>query len=643
MKHARTSAPALPEQSDQTSWTDTDSTDAEQVTFADLGLPDHVLSAITSMGFTSPTPIQAAAIPALLSGEDIVGVAQTGTGKTAAFGLPMLAAIEADQFNVQGLVLVPTRELALQVASALESFAADLPTVSVVTIYGGAPFYPQKRALQDGAQIVVGTPGRVIDHLERGTLDLSNVSYVVLDEGDEMLRMGFAEDVERILSDAPTERQTALFSATLPTQIRNTVKAHMRNARQIAVTPQSSTGTSVDQCYAVVPSKHKIGALARVLATTSAEAAIVFVHTRAAAEEVGAALVERGISASVISGSVAQVEREKIVERLRSGQVTVLVATDVAARGLDVDRIGLVVNFDMPRKTDEYVHRIGRTGRAGRTGTAFSFVGPKEMERVRRLEKATGTSLQLTPIPTPAEVSAHRVSGLLAQVSGRLANGRLQVAQKAVEEYLDGHDDDISARLAAAIDLATALTALAVGDQGPASREDDELDADLARLASRDKGKRGSKDRSYDMDGSMDSSGSDRKRYSRDENRHGRSGLTRYWIGVGHRDRVKPGAIVGAITAEGGLRGQDLGAIEMFSTFSIVEIAPELSRQTQRRLAQARVAGRALRLRPDLEHGDRGDRFDRGDRGDRGDRHDRHDRGDRGDRAPHKFRRAKSY
>ena len=509
-----------------------------------------------------------------------MGVAQTGTGKTAAFGLPLLARIDPSDRCPQGLVLVPTRELAMQVAKALSDFAAELPDVTIATIYGGTSYYPQEKALAAGAQIVVGTPGRVIDHLERGTLDLGGVSYVVLDEGDEMLRMGFAEDVDRILTEVPAGHQTAIFSATMPLAIRHTIETHLHNPRQIAVTPQASTVEAVEQRFAVVPSKHKIGALTRVLATSDAEAVLVFVHTKSSAEEVGAALVQRGVSASVISGNVPQPERERIVERLRSGQISVLVATDVAARGLDVDRIGMVVNFDMPGKADEYVHRIGRTGRAGRAGIAFSFVSPKERERVRRIEKTTKATLIETPIPTPAEVMAHRIGGLIDKVPGRLANGRLQVARQAVEQFLDGQDGDgeTETRLQQAIDLATALAALAVDDNGPAPREDEQLDAELAQLVSEDQRERRPRGRRDFPD---------------------RRSTTKYWVGVGHRDRVKPGAIVAALTNEGGLRGQDLGHIEMFANFCIIEIAPELSHKTLSRLSKAKVAGRALGLRPD--------------------------------------------
>ena len=481
--------------------------------FADLGLPARLLSTITRQGFVRPTAIQAAAIPALLGGEDVVGVAQTGTGKTAAFGLPLLARVAPGERRPQGVVLTPTRELAIQVAGAIQGFAADLPQVRVATIYGGAPFYPQQKALEAGAQVVVGTPGRIIDHLERGTLDLGGVTFVVLDEGDELLRMGFAEEVDRILAAAPAQRQTALFSATMPPAIRQVAQAHLRDPRRIAVTPQSSTVAGVDQRFAVVPFKHKIGALVRVLATSDAQAALVFVRTKAAAQEVNAALVERDVSASVISGDVSQVEREKTVERLRSGRLDVLVATDVAARGLDVERVGLVVNFDLPAEPEAYVHRIGRTGRAGRSGVAISFVTPREQGRVGRIQKATRAELVEMSIPTPAEVAAHRVAELLGKVPGRLAGGRLQIARQAVDEYLDarqpqsgrrrrgdwakadvgGDLDATDARLRQAVELATALAALAVGDHGPAVAGDDEGAEPVLAVEAR-RGERSSRD-----------------------------------------------------------------------------------------------------------------------------------------------------
>lgn len=553
--------------------------DTTEATFADLDLPEPLLRAIARLGFTTPSAIQEQAIPALLAGRDITGVAQTGTGKTAAFGLPLLAAIDPAVRQVQAVVLTPTRELAMQVAEAIESFATELPGLGVLAVYGGSPFLPQQRALQRGAQVVVGTPGRVIDHLERHTLRLDDVRFLVLDEADEMLRMGFAEDVDKIFAAAPVERQVALFSATMPPAIRAVAANHLRSPVEIAVTRQSSTVTSVRQTYAVVPYRHKTGALARVLAVSDADAAIVFVRTRGAAEEVGSALVERGISAAYISGDVAQAEREKIVERLRSGALNVLVATDVAARGLDVDRIGLVVNFDVPTEPEGYVHRIGRTGRAGRTGEALTFVTPNEQGRLRSIERITRQKLQEVAIPSPAAVSEHRVLQLLGRVAQRTEAGRLDLYREAVAVFLaqnPGTDP---------IDLVAVIAALAVGDDGPVARPaNDDLDDALSRAR---------------LSPEHDTrSGSQGARADRSPNRRPSTG-TRYRLAVGHTHGAQAGAIVGALTNEGGLVGKDLGKIDIFPSFSLVEIPGGLTPDAFDRISRARVAGRPLRIRLD--------------------------------------------
>lgn len=555
-------------------------------TFADLDLPDALREAVLALGFTTPTAIQAEAIPALLGGRDITGVAQTGTGKTAAFGLPLLAAVDPSLREVQALVLAPTRELAVQVAEALESFASRMPGLEVLAVYGGSPYLPQQRALRAGAQVVVGTPGRVIDHLDRGSLNLDGVRFLVLDEADEMLRMGFAEDVDRIASAAPKDRQVALFSATMPAGIRRVANQHLTDPVEITVSRQSSTVTSVKQTYAVVPFRHKAGALARVLAVTDAEATIVFVRTRSAAEDVAVSLVERGVAAAYISGDVAQNDREKIVERVRSGAISVLVATDVAARGLDIDRIGLVVNFDVPGEPEAYVHRIGRTGRAGRTGEALTFVTPNEQGKLRAIERTTRQQLEQIQIPSPADVSAHRVSSLLARVPARHGLGRLDLYRTAAAEFLGAHPE------LSPTDLVATLAALAVGDEGPAPRptEGDDLDDALSRASL-------GPDRGPRRDG-------DRPEHRRSAARP--TGAPRYRLAVGQRDGAQPGAIVGALTNEGGLTGKDLGKIDIFSSFSLVEIPGGLTPEAFDRIGRARVAGRPLRIR--LDDGPRGQR-----------------------------------
>jgi ATP-dependent RNA helicase DeaD len=576
--------PALPENASAA----TSAPESPAITFADLDLPAALRAQVAELGFTTPTAIQAAAIPALLGGRDITGVAQTGTGKTAAFGLPLLAAVDPELREVQAIVLAPTRELAMQVAEALESFARQMPGLTVVPVYGGSPYLPQQRALRAGAQVVVGTPGRVIDHLDRGSLSLDSVRFLVLDEADEMLRMGFVDDVDRIASATPAEKQVALFSATMPAGIRRVAAQHLTDPVEITVARQSSTVSSVRQTYAVVPFRHKAGALARVLAITDADAAIVFVRTRSAAEDVAVSLVERGVAAAYISGDVAQADREKIVERVRSGAISVLVATDVAARGLDIDRIGLVVNFDVPGEPEAYVHRIGRTGRAGRTGEALTFVTPNEQGKLRAIERTTRQKLEQIQIPSPVDVSAHRVRTLLGRVPERHALGRLDLYRTAADEFLAEHTDLEVA------DLLAVLAALAVGDEGPAPRptSGDDLDDALSRAhLAPERGERPGSDRNGPR-GGRTSRGSD-------------SGAPRYRIAVGSTHGVQPGAIVGALTNEGGLTGKDLGKIDIFATFSLVEIPAGLTPDAFDRIARARVAGRPLRIRVDEGPGPR--------------------------------------
>ena len=633
---------------------DTDDADDDTVTFASLGLPEEILAAVTDMGFRVPTPIQAAAIPPLLELRDVVGIAQTGTGKTAAFGLPLLAIVDADERDVQALVLAPTRELAMQSAQAIEDFAARTARLDVVPVYGGSPYGPQIGALKRGAQVVVGTPGRVIDLIEKGALDLSNVRMLVLDEADEMLRMGFAEDVETIASSAPDDRLTALFSATMPAAIEKVAREHLKDPVKVAVSTESSTVDTIHQTYAVVPYKHKIGALSRVLATRAqhiakgqeeADAAIVFVRTRADVEEVSLELSGRGFRAAGISGDVAQTERERMVERLKNGSLDVLVATDVAARGLDVERISLVVNFDVPREPEAYVHRIGRTGRAGREGRALTFFTPREHGRLRRIEKLTGTEMEEVEIPSPAAVSEFRARRLLEGLAARIERGRLDMYKGLLADM--GEESSVE-------DIAAALMATAVGDEGPAPR--------------REKDRRGNgkirREEELDESGEFVEAGRDKDRplkggangaRRRGGGRPAPGSGTRYRIEVGKKDRVKPGSIVGAIAGEGGIDGRDIGNIEIYPTFSLVDITADLSGEQLSRISKGYVSGRQLRIRVDEGPGARGERdgferrerrdFDRDSRGrggfggERDGRYgDREGRsGEREEKRPHRF------
>lgn len=563
---------------------------AEETTFfSDLGLPEIILDTLNCMGFSEPTPIQRQGIPPLMAGRDVVGIAQTGTGKTAAFGLPILAACNKAA-RVQALILAPTRELAAQSATALTEFSRGMK-LKVVAVYGGASYGPQISALREGAQIVVGTPGRIMDLMERGELDLSALKFFVLDEADEMLRMGFSEDVDQIASGANPDAIRALFSATMPPAIKRIAERHLSDPVEISIAPQSSTVETVNQTYAVVPFKFKSEALVRVLALSEAAAAIVFVRTRIDAEQLGSELQKAGFLAAAISGDVPQAERERIVARLREGSLDVLVATDVAARGLDVERIGLVVNYDVPREAEAYVHRIGRTGRAGREGTSLTFFTPRERPRKRVIEKLTGEKMTEVFIPSPAQVAQARAGRMSQRVKTRLEKGEMDVYYDAIQDLVVSEGIDIG-------DAAAALLALASGDFGPEKRHLDfrvrreEKVDELGRFisASFEEGREGASGKE------IRSKGAARRHFSSPSAR-------RYRVEVGRRDRVKPGAIVGAITGEGGLKGGDVGHIDILQSFSLVEMARPLSPETIRKIAKARVSGRTLRMREDEDPG----------------------------------------
>lgn len=582
------------------------------LTFAELGLPANLLAAIFELGYENPTAIQAQAIPALLAHQDVVGVAQTGTGKTAAFGLPMLTHVDPNEKNVQALILAPTRELALQGADAISTFAAKTAELNVVAVYGGSAYGPQLNALKNGAQVVVGTPGRIMDLMDRGALILDRVRYFVLDEADEMLRMGFAEDVEKIAGELPSTRVSALFSATMPNSIRNIANNHLQNPLEITVTPAASTVDTIEQTFSVVPNRHKIGALCRVLATTTADAVLVFVRTRATAEELSLELTARGVHAAALSGDVAQVEREKLVNRLRSGFLNVLVATDVAARGLDVERIGLVVNFDVPREVDTYVHRIGRTGRAGREGVALTFVTPKERSRLRKIEAVTKSKMSQVELPTPAEVSAYRSQKLLAQAEKRFAAGRLWVYEDVLEKYRNQQDfvlmDDATAddeeNISEHISVANTQEKHEPSAQTNPKLDNDQLLLALMALAVRDFGPEDGVSEPDVL--TSDFVDTEKNNCKRGEHRkssgkaHTFAGIgTMYRVEVGKRDGVKPGSIVGAITGESGLSSSQLGRIDIYPSFSIVEFESELDEKTMRKIARAKVQGRALNISRD--------------------------------------------
>ncbi|MHA3684384.1 DEAD/DEAH box helicase [Leucobacter sp. HY1908] len=621
-------------------------TEGERITFADLGLSAEVLQAVTDVGYETPSAIQAATIPVLLEGRDVVGLAQTGTGKTAAFALPVLSRMTPGAGVPQALVLAPTRELALQVCEAFESYATHLPQVNLLPVYGGQAYGQQLSALRRGVDVVVGTPGRIMDHLKRGSLDLTQIKYLVLDEADEMLKMGFAEDVETILADTPDDKQVALFSATMPSQIRRISQQYLKDPQEIKIAGKTQTSQNITQRYIVVSYTQKLDALTRVLEVEDFDGLIVFTRTRGDSEQVAEKLRARGYSAAAINGDVQQAQRERTVQALKDGKLDILVATDVAARGLDVERISHVVNYDLPIDVESYVHRIGRTGRAGRTGDAISFVTPRERRLLKQIEKTTKQTLTQMPLPGIEEVNATRLSRFDDEITAALGRtGRIERFREIIQHYVKHHD-------VPEIDVAAALAVVAQG-------------ATPLLLSAED-------DRKFDRDRKQAANFLDdsRDRPEREKRERGprRDDLKSYRIEVGRRDRVQPGQIIGAIANEGGLTRDDFGRIQVRDDFSLVELPADLSAETRAKLQDTRISGKAIELKEDRggggsrggydRGGDRGgsrsggygnDRGGRGgdrggynnDRGSRGgygnDRGDRggysNDRGDRGDRG----------
>ncbi|MFA5607432.1 MAG: DEAD/DEAH box helicase [Leucobacter sp.] len=608
----------------------------ERIQFSSLGLAPEVLRAVTEVGYETPSAIQAATIPVLLQGRDVVGLAQTGTGKTAAFALPILSRIEPGNGVPQALVLAPTRELALQVCEAFESYAAHLPEVHLLPVYGGQAYGQQLSALRRGVDIVVGTPGRIMDHMNRGSLDLSQIRYLVLDEADEMLKMGFAEDVETILADTPEEKQVALFSATMPAQIRRISQQHLNDPQEIKIAGKTQTSSSIAQRYIVVSYTQKLDALTRVLEVEDFDGLIVFTRTRGDSEQVAEKLRARGYSAAAINGDIPQVQRERTVQSLKDGRLDILVATDVAARGLDVERISHVINFDLPIDTESYVHRIGRTGRAGRTGDAISFVTPRERRLLNAIERATKQPLTQMPLPMIDEVNATRLSRFDDAITAALAETeRIDRFRDIIDHYVRHHDVPEA-------DVAAALAVVAQGDTPLLLSEEDDRKFERDRKQAARFLEEGS------TGGRADHGG--RERADRGP-RPRRDDLRMYRIEVGRRQKINPGQIVGAIANEGGLARDDFGRIQVRDDFSLVELPANLSPEALKALSQTRISGKLIELREDRGPAPRGkgweerrprddyrSREDRGgrgrdDRGDRGGWKDRNDRNDRNDRG----------
>ncbi len=630
------------------------STEPAPLLFADLGLSAPVMASVTEVGYESPSPIQAATIPALLAGKDVLGQAQTGTGKTAAFALPILSRLKLDQRKPQALVLAPTRELAIQVAEAFQRYASKIPGFVVLPIYGGQGYAPQLTALKRGVHVVVGTPGRVIDHLDRGTLDLSELTTLVLDEADEMLRMGFIDDVEAVLKKTPPTRQVALFSATMPQVIRRIAQTYLHEPQEVTITAKTTTATNIRQRYWFVSGMHKLDALTRILEAELYEAMIVFARTKLGTEELAQKLQARGLAAAAINGDIQQQQRERTIQQLKDGKLDILVATDVAARGLDVERISHVLNYDIPYDTESYVHRIGRTGRAGRSGDAILFVTPREKGMLRSIERATRQPIEEMKLPSVEAVNDKRVARFLGRITDTLATGEPGEYRSLVERYESENNVPM-------VDIAAALARLLQGDtplllrpdRAPAAPQAYERNERHERSERPSRGERPRRSehsshgerpvreehatprrkeapaaferpaaaRSFDKP-ARETSRIERPDFERAPNERAPSerpridkaprekpdvGMESFRIEVGHAHGVKPANIVGAIANEAGLDSKYIGRIDIQDDYTVLDLPEGMPKELLMHLKKVWVSGQQLRIHKVGEGDDGGD------------------------------------
>lgn len=539
----------------------------EVTSFTELALSAPVQKAIESVGYEQPSPIQAASIPHLLNDHDLLGVAQTGTGKTAAFALPLLSKIDLKNKSPQILVLAPTRELAIQVAEAFQTYASKMKGFHVLPIYGGQDMRGQLRQLERGVHVVVGTPGRVMDHLRRKSLNLDNLQSLVLDEADEMLRMGFIDDVEWILEHTPKERQVALFSATMPKPIRKVADRYLNNPKEVRIASETKTASHIEQRYLIVNGfERKLDAITRILEAQDFDAMIIFVRTKTATAELAEKLEARGYSASALNGDMNQALRERTINRLKKKQLDIIVATDVAARGIDVERVSHVLNFDIPYDPEAYVHRIGRTGRAGREGKAILFVAPREKRLLHTIEKSTRQPIQPMELPSGSEVSGKRIQQFLQQLDETLEHQKLDFFYDLLAEYSQEKDhsaEDIACALAYQLQKEKPLQVADAPKQRKPKQQNQQ---------EREPTKRGPRD---------DSS------------------LIRYRLEVGRNDNVKPGDIVGAIANEAGVESQHIGHIKLYDDFSTVDLPDGMPKEILQHLQQVRICNRPLLIKID--------------------------------------------
>ncbi|AIZ78999.1 DEAD/DEAH box helicase [Actinobacillus equuli subsp. haemolyticus] len=587
------------------------------LTFADLGLPQSILDAVNEIGFVNPSPIQQETIPHLLAGRDVLGMAQTGSGKTAAFSLPLLAQIDPTQRHPQMLVMAPTRELAIQVADACEQFTKNMKGVRVVTVYGGQRYDIQLRALKQGSQVVVGTPGRILDHIRRGTLDLSALQSIVLDEADEMLRMGFIDDVETVMAELPENHQTALFSATMPEPIRRITRRFMKDPQEVKIQATQRSAPDITQSYWLVNGFRKNDALLRFLEVEEFDAAIIFTRTKTGTIDITELCERNGYRAAALNGDMTQQAREQTLEKLKSGRLDILVATDVAARGIDIERISLVVNFDIPLDAESYVHRIGRTGRAGRSGRALLFVEPRERRLLRNIEHLMKKPIDEVAIPNHEILMEKRREKFKARVSAQLEHHDLEKYRELLEDLFTADQDHE--------ELAAAMMMMLQEKQKLILPPDPEI-----RAARSERGRRDRDDRR---------GGRDERRGGREHRENNGVAMDLYRIELGREDGVEVRHIVGAIANEGDISSRYIGHIKLHDTYSTIELPQGMPNHIVQHFAQkARVLNKQMQMsllgpaggvnsQPFEERRGGGRRSDRNDRNDR-----RSDRGGRSDR-----------
>ncbi len=548
--------------------------------FSQLGLADSILKSIEEIGYETPSPIQQQSIPPLLAGKDILGQAQTGTGKTAAFALPLLSRLDATLAKPQILVLTPTRELAIQVAEAMQSYSRHIRNFHVLPVYGGQSMSIQLRQLKRGVHVVVGTPGRIMDHIRRNTLELNSLSSVVLDEADEMLNMGFIEDIEWILEQTPEQCQTALFSATMPTQIKRVAQRYLRDPVEIHIQSKTSTVDTITQRYWQVTGLHKLDALTRMLEVEEFDAILIFVRTKTATMELSEKLLARGYSCAALNGDMNQAARESTVERLKSGGLDIIVATDVAARGLDVERISHVINYDIPNDTEAYVHRIGRTGRAGRKGDAILFVSPREKRMLYAIEKATRQKITQMQLPSHKEVAGRRVERFQQTITDAITSQELGFFEDIIADYQERHDIELTQVAAALAYLAQQDRPLQIEEQKRPDRQKEERSENKRPRAERQRTEEQPRREKRPV---KESSPED--------------GMERYRIEVGKEHNVEPKNIVGAIANEAGLDSQYIGQIKIHDNYSTVDLPEGMPKDVYKHLKRVWVCGRQLNIR----------------------------------------------